>query len=211
MTITARKRIRRGATIILALALVLCMFAGCSKANDNESTEATTETESELTTETEEDPSYTFYVEAMDDNPEGEYIPTLFGPDGSRWDLPTRCSYETEVIDFTDIKCLVKVNMGEGKTSVYLATVDCEELLCLSGDQRVIALTSASEDNLYWYNTNREVWVCKWTDLEPKPRCFAKNALGVSPHMDETQGAIVAPEKANDGSTGVPILSPYLQ
>lgn len=67
-------------------------------------------------------------------------------------------------------------------------------------------------DTLYWMDTNYNVYECQWMAMEEEPECklFFENAISVSHHADEAEGAIVEAGSANwDGYGYDNIYSPY--
>jgi len=124
----------------------------------------------------------------------------IIAPNGNRFEMP---NYGWMIVQEGG-RCLMLLN-------------NCREIwLCdqeigftkLSGDQLVVNYTVA-DDAVYWFNLDREVWaVDRYSGTEAY--LFCEDAIAVSPHTDEAQGAVVTWDRANiDYGYGLPIYSPY--
>lgn len=125
----------------------------------------------------------------------------IIAPNGNRFKVPGSLGYGFIVETHND-RCLMAI----GRTrELWLCTQE-SGFTKLSGEQLVINWTVAY-DTIYWFNLDKEVWAVDWwTNAEPY--LFCEDAIGVSPHADEGEGAVVEWERANNTWYGIPIYSP---
>lgn len=148
--------------------------------------------------EREEQESNDVYVEEsvwIDDYDE------IVAPNGNRFKVPGSLGYGFIVETHND-RCLMAI----GRTrELWLCTQE-SGFTKLSGEQLVINWTVAY-DTIYWFNLDKEVWAVDWWSND-EPYLFCEDAIGVSPHADEGEGAVVEWERANNTWYGIPIYSP---
>lgn len=185
-------------TAILALVLAL-IFVFCS-CGDNSTTPA--ETTTTFTYSSEDTPIEPFEEEAWAMHALDSRL--LIAANGFQHEFD---SYGNAIVYYDENRCIV---MSHYDRSLWLADANSKEVICISGEQKVIDYTVAY-DTLYWFNLEREVWSCSWQSLDCTAKLFCEDAIAVSPFTDECEGAIVPPERANIdfGYGGLPIYSPY--
>lgn len=140
-------------------------------------------------------------VEELDDWYLDGYPEVLYGPNFEQ----ELGGYGWRVMGYDAVRCLV---FNHYENTVYLADAETGSFAPLSGDQVVVDYTVAY-DTVYWYNLNREVWCSDWESEEYAARLYCEDAIAVSPHTDECEGAVVTPDRANWEGYGLPIYSPY--
>lgn len=163
--------------------------------------ETTVDTSSELVS-SEETSSLELIVEETVSEEENlgweEFLHELRAPNGNVFKMPAY-GY---IIDQHADRCLIKFD-----TEIWL----CDQnvgLKKLTGDQIVINYTVAY-DTIYWFNLDKDVWAVDWYRSD-EAYLFCEDAIAVSPHIDEAEGAVVEWERANiDYGYGLPIYSPY--
>ena len=193
---------------VLMFCLLLCACTNSTVATPETETKAVTS--EELTSET----GSTTVINVIELNPEMEpiqlftaedlgweaWIDYVIAPNGNRFDLP---DYGWTIHEKGG-RCLLLLNGGR---EMWLCDQE-EGLTKLSGDQLVINYTVAY-DTVYWFNLDREVWAVDWYE-STEAYLFCEDAIAVSPHSDEAEGAVVTPDRANiDFGYGLPIYSPY--
>lgn len=128
-----------------------------------------------------------------------ERLDVLTAPNGNTFNLSTGW-----MITQYQGRCLVLMKSGR---ELWLCDQETG-FTKLSGEQLVVDYTVAY-DRIYWFNLDREVWVVDWHESS-EAKLFCEDAIAVSPHIDEAQGAVVTWDRANwDYGYGLPIYSPY--
>ena len=125
----------------------------------------------------------------------------IVAPNGNRFKVPGLPGYSF-IIDTYKGRCLMSVG---SKRELWLCTQE-SGFIKLSGDQLVINWTVAY-DTIYWFNMDQDVWAVDWWESD-EAYLFCEDAIAVSPHADEGEGAVVDWERANNTWYGVPIYSP---
>lgn len=202
--------------IITAIALTLTFALGMSACSSTReevtNTTITTSVVPETTTEpTEPEESETTTSESEATTPssrkwewEDHLQGVLVSPSGSWFSLGNPYC---RILSSDENRCLIWSDFDH--SSIWLADATDGSLNCLSGDQLVVDFQVAY-DTIYWLNTNREVWSSDWQSDDYTSKLFVEDAIGVSHHTDECEGAIVDPERANwKGYGGLPYYSPY--
>lgn len=195
---------------IFAIVLTVLVLVGMCACNATPITETSTEhvvlveptTEpAELSTDpttTEISTGWVFTGEYPEGGWEWTYI--VVAPNGNKFRLPENGKILKEHND----RCLIQVGYDQ---QIWL----CDQnvgLVKLSGDQQVLDYTVAY-DTIYWFNLDRDVWAVDWYESS-EPYLFCEDAIAVSHHTDEAEGAVVTWDRANiDYGYGLPIYSPY--
>ena len=129
-----------------------------------------------------------------------EWGSEIIAPNGNIFELP---EYGWVIAEYED-RCLMLL---ANRRELWLCDQETG-FTKLSGDQLVIDYTVAY-DTVYWFNLEREVWAVDWY-TSTEARLFCEDAVAVSPHTDEAEGAVVTWDRANiDYGYGLPIYSPY--
>lgn len=184
---------KKTATILIIMTLIATFLCGCGTSDGTETQATATEVATEVKTE---ETQNVWTLECG----------VLISPKGHQYDI--------EGIDYNTPKLKDEYQdraIIQNGTTLWLAE-DSQQGITLtkfSNDEKVLDVTVA-HDTVYWYTTERNVWCYDWREqeLSAEPTLFYKNAIGVSPHTDEGEGAVVTKEEANAELYGLYLYCP---